>query len=361
VSLGNRIRNARVSKGLTQAQLASPRYAASYISALEHDRRRPSPDALTHLASKLGVEAEDLTSGRDRKRVPELELSLFEARRALSKGEIKEAEAIYSSITRKARRASIHEIVIRARIGLALCEERKGDFQAALAIYEALESSLEDSDLILEPDLIIGRARCLQLTGDPRYAIFVLESYADRLHVGTVETPSALSRIHSALVPLYLELGLYSHAKRSAELAMRMAVDMQNTEEKATMYLNVARVFLRQNRYSEATQLLRQAESLYDRLDLRTESGLAHLALGYIFARTSKVDSARTSLAQAIDLLQQNPNPTYWLLGVVESARIDRIQGNAEAARAALQSAYARRKDLSEQSLTMLQDRKSVV
>lgn len=354
MSLGKRIRNARVSKGLTQAQLASPRYAASYISALEHDRRRPSPDALTHLASKLGIDPEELTFGGDRKRIPALELSLFDARRALSHGKTEEAAQIYSSTARKARRASIDEIVVRARVGLALCDERNGDFEAALAIYEALESSLDDPGLMLEPDLVIGRARCLQMTRGPRYALYVLESYAERLHVEGVEIPSALSRIQAALIPLYLELGLHSHAERAAEHAMRMAADIHNTEEKATMYLNVARVFLRRDRYPEVTELLRQAEFLYDRLDLKTESGLAHLAMGYIFARTAQEEQARTSLARATDLLQHHPDPAYWLLGVAEAARLDRLEGNTKAAMATLRSASARMEDLSEHSLAVL-------
>ena len=54
---GARIRQARLSRGMTQRQLAGERYTASYISALEKGLTRASVAALDYLSERLGVPA----------------------------------------------------------------------------------------------------------------------------------------------------------------------------------------------------------------------------------------------------------------------------------------------------------------
>jgi transcriptional regulator with XRE-family HTH domain len=58
-AVGQRIRSIRVSKGLTQADLAGP-YSRAYISLLEAGGIAPSPRAVETLAARLGVEPADL-------------------------------------------------------------------------------------------------------------------------------------------------------------------------------------------------------------------------------------------------------------------------------------------------------------
>lgn len=61
-TLGARLRAARTRKGLTLWQLAQPFFTKGYVSAVELGRIRPSVRALRHMAEKLGVSVEALTS-----------------------------------------------------------------------------------------------------------------------------------------------------------------------------------------------------------------------------------------------------------------------------------------------------------
>jgi transcriptional regulator with XRE-family HTH domain len=54
-SLGQRIREKRLSLGLSQAELGAPRYQAGYLSDVEHGRVTPSLKALEHIAGRLGL------------------------------------------------------------------------------------------------------------------------------------------------------------------------------------------------------------------------------------------------------------------------------------------------------------------
>jgi len=53
-TLGERIREARLERGMTQADLAADDYTRAFISLVEHDRVSPSLKTLQLLASRLG-------------------------------------------------------------------------------------------------------------------------------------------------------------------------------------------------------------------------------------------------------------------------------------------------------------------
>ena len=52
--LGDRIRQARIEAGLSQAQLGAPHFTRAYVSAIELGKARPAMKSLEFLADKLG-------------------------------------------------------------------------------------------------------------------------------------------------------------------------------------------------------------------------------------------------------------------------------------------------------------------
>lgn len=53
---GEKLRRARMELGLTQSQLGNGKYSTSYISLLETGSREPTPDIVTELSARLGIE-----------------------------------------------------------------------------------------------------------------------------------------------------------------------------------------------------------------------------------------------------------------------------------------------------------------
>jgi transcriptional regulator with XRE-family HTH domain len=69
VAVGQRIRAERHRLGLTQLQVAAPRYTKAYISALENGLAKPSIAALGWVSGKVGVSIAALLPGEsDRER-----------------------------------------------------------------------------------------------------------------------------------------------------------------------------------------------------------------------------------------------------------------------------------------------------
>ena len=58
--MGERLRRARLSAGMTQQQLADGRFTKAYVSALENGLSRPSMAALRFFSGRLGIPASSL-------------------------------------------------------------------------------------------------------------------------------------------------------------------------------------------------------------------------------------------------------------------------------------------------------------
>src|SRR5437870_10548846 len=61
--LGERLRQLRVSAGLTQTDLAGERFSKEYISQIERGKTRPTRETVDWLAARLGVDPTFLASG----------------------------------------------------------------------------------------------------------------------------------------------------------------------------------------------------------------------------------------------------------------------------------------------------------
>src|ERR687891_844628 len=61
--LGDRLRQLRVSSGMTQTELAGDRFSKEYVSQIERGKTRPTPETIEWLARRLGVDPGFLANG----------------------------------------------------------------------------------------------------------------------------------------------------------------------------------------------------------------------------------------------------------------------------------------------------------
>src|SRR5215203_7151134 len=63
LKLGERVRQLRMSAGLTQTDLAGERFSKEYVSQIERGKTRPTRETIEWLAAKLGADAGFLERG----------------------------------------------------------------------------------------------------------------------------------------------------------------------------------------------------------------------------------------------------------------------------------------------------------
>src|ERR671910_2449685 len=62
-ALGERVRQLRIARGLTQTELAGERFSKEYVSQIERAKTRPTGETIEWLAARLGVDRTFLETG----------------------------------------------------------------------------------------------------------------------------------------------------------------------------------------------------------------------------------------------------------------------------------------------------------
>ena len=336
-TIGTRLRRLRADRGLTQRELGEPRYTHAYISTIEAGRRRPSRAALEHLAAKLGVEVEQLETGRAPDLEARLRLRLQEARVEISDGRFEAADECLRQVAKESKRHELPRLEAKAEEARGLWLQRSGRPEDALQHYQRAEELLRDEPPTARADAADGKATCFAALGDERYAIFLLESLLDEIGRAGLRDPDALARVHASLVYWYLDLGLMAKAGASATELERLAPRIDDTARIAQMHMNVARQYLMTGRVQDATASLQRAEDGYRQLGLLTEMGGAHLARGYVLSRQGSLDEARLELEEALGIFERTENAKDLTRTLNELARVARLQGRTRDAKALLE------------------------
>ena len=323
----------RIDAGLTQKELAEPTYTAAYVSTIEAGKRQPSRRALEHLAQKLNVDTEHLRTGRRPDLAMQMEDRYVEARRLLAVGETQKAETTFTKLRREAKRYDLHVNEAKAEYGLGLCSEMNTELEAAITHYDRAAELLREESPLIGIDALAAKARCLQMTGEVRYAIHLLEQAVAVLRWEGLEDPGALLRLHASLVAAYFHVGLYREANESAQQALALAPDVQDPERLANMHINVARISLQQNHLSEAQRHYTQAEELFRMLGYKLDVGRVHLARGYGLRSLDHHDEARDHLAAAVEAFQETGNVVNEARATNELARVERLLGRVAEAK----------------------------
>src|SRR5690349_4170273 len=159
IRLGERLRQLRVSAGLTQSELAGDRFSKEYVSQIERGKTRPTEGTIEWLADRLGVDAGFLANGVATDERARLEGALTRAEALYEAQEDEEAVEAFEPLPAAARATGVPELQVRALVGSGLAKMRIGDHRAALvllnearAISEAESfSDVERAGLLLRP------------------------------------------------------------------------------------------------------------------------------------------------------------------------------------------------------------------
>ncbi|MFD4653453.1 helix-turn-helix domain-containing protein [Streptomyces sp. NPDC058441] len=332
--IGRRVLRLRTDRGLTQRQVAEPAYTPAYISTLEAGRVRPSEAALRHVAERLGVTYEELTTGQPAHLATRLRLRLTEAQRGLTTGAAEEAAVLYEELRAEAERHGLAAEQAAAELGLGECALETGELPDAHRHFEAAEALLVAAGAPLPQRAPVVRARAVAhyLSGELRYACYLLESALDELNTSGLHDPDALLLLYTATIAPYMDMGAHARAAQAAELALSLAPQAGDPVLVAKMHRSVARTLLAEGRAAEADASLSKAAELYQRLQIRTELAHCHWMRGYVHAQNGRLADAERELRTARDMLSAKRAVLYTTQVEVELADVLRRRGSSDEA-----------------------------
>lgn len=330
--VGSRLKRLRLEKGLTQAQVGGGEFTEAYVSMIESGRRKPSPAALEYLASRVGVDATELLTGRPRDTEVRLELQIHDARRQADETDVAAAEATLKKVLKEARQHGLTRLVARALEVQGLIAERRQGAEEALRLYRLAEEAWNSEPLHLKAETMAGIARCTRQLETPLLAVHGLDTYRKDLEAAGQADPSALMRICTALIYPYFAAGLPEKAVEVARLALTLESRVDNPEDLACMHMAVARSLVYDGAYDDALQSIRKAEDVYLAGGWKNRLAKARINEAIVLAKKESYDSALEKLESALAILDESPDRLDQVLALNEMAYVMRHLGDIDAA-----------------------------
>jgi transcriptional regulator with XRE-family HTH domain len=369
--IGGRIKAARLRAGLTQKQLADPRYTKAYISALENGLIKPSMAALRFLAKRLGSEPSAFLADEDsawQRLDAELRLAsgdwqaaadrfqaildggptglsrglallgLAEASYRLNQGRETIAQATEALELLTAARRPVE--ARRATYWLAAGYHVMEDPTRARTLLEQLlaEMRVEDTDPDLRVRTLIALATVQSFSGAPQAAISLLEEA--RAIGADLDDRRRATLLHS-LSGAYRLAGDLEGAIRTAveSLALFRAVDARR--ETASIENELALIYLGLGNLDAAGAHAGAARTEMEHN--RDELGLAHLTDtdAQISLARGDLQLAERQAADATDRAERSGSQKGIVDALLTRARVARQRGDTAAAIAALERAEA--------------------
>ncbi|MDO9377799.1 MAG: helix-turn-helix transcriptional regulator [Nocardioidaceae bacterium] len=302
--LGSRIRELRLTRGLSQRDLGGGELSASYVSLVEAGKRHPSIEALTLLAERLGTSPRGLTQDLDGDPLPrtlaEVDLDLKWARIAIRAGNPASAEK-YARLVLDDVGVGEHER-LEALSLLASATEGQGDLRGAIAIGEQLQGEL-DPDVTRElwTSTQIMLLRCYKDAGDLDLAIDLGER-AMRGFGPDVRDEELLLTV--SLADAYAARGDLTRASMLLQNTSRRAEAGASAQVRGGALWNASLVAADDGRIHDAVRLSEQALAVFSESDAVRNLARLHASCGVVqleLASPEGVDRARSHFRAAVE------------------------------------------------------------
>jgi tetratricopeptide (TPR) repeat protein len=291
-ALGIKIRELRMARGLTQAELAGKDFSKGFISLLETGRTRASLRAAHILAGRLGVEVSDLLSAPAAAEQDQ-EFTLLRAEQELRAGGHQVAEQIASQWTKKSRglmRARFQRLHGRALLLMDRSAEAIKLLDQALASFRSFGAK----DLAARTMFDLARAHMRSdAQGEAiRYALDAEHA----LHVEDLIDKTLELDIHRLLSTVYLRLGDVASADLRTERARALAEDIADPGVLAKLYASLALTRFQGGDREAALAYARKSLDGFEGLGERERVAEAWNTLGWIHIQRGEFDKAAECL-----------------------------------------------------------------
>jgi transcriptional regulator with XRE-family HTH domain/HAMP domain-containing protein len=282
--LGRRIRAARITAGMTQAQLAADDVTTAYISRIEDGQRRPEAGLLERMAARLHASLEELLLGISADQRAELRMKLDYAELALSSGDARAALKGAAEVLIGGADANVVDLHRAARVVQASALEVVGDFQGAIVVLKDLTATPTADSIWLKS--LIALSRCYRETGDLNSAIAVGEREEATIKGLGIAGLTEAIQLTITVAGAYMLRGDNGYALRLCLRSIETAEKHDSPIARASAYWNASLIESRNGAAKSALVMARKAIALFELGDdsrnlgrLRTEVASMQLKL----------------------------------------------------------------------------------
>jgi tetratricopeptide (TPR) repeat protein len=339
--LGERLRQLRVTAGMTQTDLAGDRFSKEYVSQIERGKTRPTRETIDWLAQRLGVDPGFLANGVSADERGRVDAALTRAGALLEARRNDEALEEFESIRAAVLATGMPELEARALSGEATVLMRAGEVREAIALLErarALSEGTSFSD--------VERADVLFRLGVARYKLNSIQTsialFDEALKVAErSEIPSdqLRSNILAWRSRCYRRRRDLEAAREDVERALELAEGLNDKRTAADVYFQASIIADREGHWVLARSYAERAKAAYEELSDRGNLGRLLNNLGGINFLLGHPEEAVDFLKDAVGIALEVGNDAEAAHAVNGIAQVHLRTGDVK--RAEEQARYA--------------------
>jgi tetratricopeptide (TPR) repeat protein len=306
--LGDRLRQLRVSAGLTQAELAGDRFSKEYVSQIERGKTRPTAETIEWLAARLGVDPSFLANGVSTDQRDRVEAGLARAEALGEADRFDEAVEAYATLRTAVAATGLPELDVRRILG---------EWRPLIGlgrVREALDLLAGARELAEGPGFSdVDRAEVLYRIGVCRYylssiatAVGLLDQALELAERSGMPCDLLRSNILHWRSRCYRRQRDYEAAREDVERALELAEALQDRRTMGHLYFQASLLAERDGHWVLARSYAEKAKALYEEISDQLNVGRLLNNLGGLNFLLGKPEQAKKylkdSFATALDV-----------------------------------------------------------
>lgn len=332
--LGERLRQLRVSAGMTQTDLAGDRFSKEYVSQIERGKTRPTRETIEWLAQKLGVDPGFLERGVSADERRRVETLLARSEALAESGDFEQAVEEFQNSKTAVLATGVTELEVRHLSGEAWARMEAGEVKHSIELLNRarmLSEAPEFSD--------VDRAEIFFRLGVCRYQLSSIATAVGLLNEAlTLAESSQLpcDRLRADILGwrsrCYRRQRDLEAAREDVERALELAQALDDPRKTADVFFQASLVSERMGHWVQARNYAERAKAHYEQLNDERSVGRLLNNLGGLNFQLGKPEQAIEYLKDAYRVLLDKGSDAEAANVVSSLAHVHLMTGDAQTA-----------------------------
>src|SRR5262245_41913730 len=307
-SMGERVRQLRIARGLTQTELAGERFSKEYVSQIERGKTRPTGETVDWLASRLGVDPTFLETGVSSSERERVESVIARAEAALESNSYEDAVREIEKLGVALSTIAVPSLELRSLLAESWA-------RMSVAIVRAANGLLDEVRRLTEsPTFIdVDRAEVLSRVGVCRYKLASIATavalFGEALELAErsgLPADRLRSNAFGWRSRCYRRQRDWEAAREDVERALELAEGLNDRRTVAHHYFQASLIAERDGHWVLARSYAERAKAQYEEIADRANVGKLLNNLGGLNFLLGRPEEAVTYLKDAFKVLLEH-------------------------------------------------------
>ena len=304
-TLGGRVRQLRVARGLTQTGLAGERFSKEYVSQIERGKTRPTGETIEWLADRLGVDRSFLETGISSTERDRAESVVARAEAAIEDSAYDDAVKGLEMLASSAQTLAAPDLELRALLAESWARLYLGEVRQAIDLLDRARTIAETPAFtdVERADVLYRLGCCRYKLNSISTAVSLFSTALDLANRSGLPSDRLRSHIYEWRSRCYRRQRDWEAAREDVEHALELAEGLNDRHTIGHVYFQASLIAERTGHWVLARSYAERAKAIYE--DLRDQSNVGKLLneIGALNFQLGKPDDAVVYLKEAYKVL----------------------------------------------------------